>query len=82
MNLAEHTLALMQEVTALKSRVAELESMKAAPQIKVPIGTLMRQALAVLRVWGRFLNSPKGQGLLAILTPAVAAFVKWLLGGS
>jgi hypothetical protein len=86
MDLAEHVLVLMQEVTALKSRVLVLETISPAPPPSAPPAhrwtSMVKRALAVLRLWVRFLKSPQGQGLIALVSPAVAWFLKWLLGSS
>jgi hypothetical protein len=46
----------------------------------VSILALQRQVTELLVA--RFLETKLGQALLAILTPIIAAAVKWLMGGS
>src|SRR5262245_46257471 len=84
--LAEHVLALMQEVTALKGRVVILETVRPpSPPSAAPAyrwAAMVKRALAVGRLWVRYLKSPQGQGLIALITPAVAWLMKFLFGSS
>jgi hypothetical protein len=74
LSMAVSILALQRQLTELKNQV---ESMRTS---KTSAPTNLRRAVGLLRIWGRFLSTKQGQALIAILTPVIAAAIKWLLG--
>jgi ribosomal protein L29 len=76
LSMAVSILALQRQVTELRAQVETMRTTK-------PKGaSTLRRAIGLARILGRFLETKHGQALVAIIGPAIAAFVKWLVGNS